>query len=210
MGLCMREVSELRRKVRDAYSAAALYPGETHAFPVGRGFARSLGYPAGLLAELPPTCVDAFAGVSDVSLFAEIPNGSAILDLGCGAGLDSLIAANRTGPEGRVVGIDFSFSMLDRARQSAAEAGMSNVVFCHADAESLPLREESIGIVLVNGIFNLNSVPLADAGGSDARQSIFRELGRVVRRGGVIYAAELILKEPLPPGQQTSESNWFA
>jgi arsenite methyltransferase len=218
----MREVSELRRKVRDAYSAAALYPGEKHAFPVGRGFARSLGYPAGLLAELPPACVEAFAGVSDVSLFAEIPKGSAILDLGCGAGLDSLIAADRTELEGRVVGIDFSFSMLSRARQSAAEAGMSNVVCCHADAESLPLRDESIGIVLVNGIFNLNSVPLADARGSDTlargslcrgadtRLSIFRELGRVVRRGGVIYAAELILKEPLPPEQQTSESNWFA
>ena len=196
----MREVSELRRKVRDAYSAAAVYPGEKHAFPMGRGFAQSLGYPAGLLAELPPACVEAFAGVSDVSLFAEIPKGSVILDLGCGAGLDSLIAANPDGPEGRVVGIDFSFSMLSRARQSAAEAGISNVVFCNADAESLPLRDESIGIVLANGIFNLNP----------ARQSIFRELGRVVRRGGVIYAAELILKEPLPPGQQTSESNWFA
>jgi arsenite methyltransferase len=196
----MLEVSELRRKVRDAYSAAALYPDETHAFPVGRGFARSLGYAAGLLAELPPACVEAFAGVSDVSLFAEIPVGSAILDLGCGAGLDSLIAADRTGPEGSVVGIDFSSSMLSRARHSAAEAGMSNVVFCQADAESLPLRDESIGIVLVNGIFNLNP----------ARQSIFRELGRVVQRGGVVYAAELILKEPLPPEQQASESNWFA
>src|ERR1700693_1017260 len=126
----MREGSELRRKVRDAYSAAALYPDETHAFPVGRGFARSLGYPAGLLAEFPAACAEAFAGVSDVSLFAEIPKGSAILDLGCGAGLDSLIAANRTGPGGRVVGIDFGFSMLSRARRSAAEAGTSNVVFC--------------------------------------------------------------------------------
>ncbi len=196
----MREASELRRKVRDAYSAAALYPDQAHAFPVGRGFARSLGYPDGLLAELPPACVEAFAGVSDVSLVAEISKGSAILDLGCGAGLDSLIAADRTGPEGRVVGIDFSFSMLSRARHSAVEAGMSNVIFCQADAESLPLRDESIGIVLVNGIFNLNP----------ARQSIFRELGRVVQRGGVVYAAELILKEPLLPEQQASESNWFA
>jgi arsenite methyltransferase len=206
----MREVSELRHKVRDAYSAAALYPDETHAFPVGRGFAQSLGYPAGLLAGFPAASVEAFAGVSDVSLFAEIRKGSSILDLGCGAGLDSLIAANRTGPEGRVVGIDFSFSMLSRARQGAAEAGMSNVVFCQADAENLPLRDESIGIVLVNGIFNLNSVPLADARGSDTRQSIFRELGRVVRRGGVVYSAELILKEPLSQKEQASESNWFA
>ena len=196
----MQHVCELRRKVRDAYSAAALRPDEMHAFPVGRQFARSLGYPAGLLADLPAACVDAFAGVSNISVFAEIPKGSVILDLGCGAGLDSLIAAHRTGRKGCVVGVDFSVPMLSRAGQSAAEAGISNVVFCRADAESLPLRDESIRIVLVNGIFNLNPT----------RQSIFRELGRVVQRGGVVYSAEFIWKEPLPPEQQASESNWFA
>jgi ubiquinone/menaquinone biosynthesis C-methylase UbiE len=133
-------------------------------------------------------------------MFAEIPKGSVVLDLGCGAGLDSLIAADRTGPEGCVVGVDFSFPMLSRARRSAVEAGMVNVVFCQADAEKLPLRDDSVTVVLVNGIFNLNV----------ARQSIFRELGRVVRRGGVVYAAELILKQPLAAEEQASESNWFA
>ena len=196
----MHQESERRRKVRDAYSAAAVYPDETHAFPVGRKFAESLEYPARLLANLPAACVEAFAGVSNVSMWAEIQKGSAVLDLGCGAGLDSLIAADRTGREGLVVGVDFSFPMLSRAWRSAVEAGIGNVVFCQADAEKLPLRDESIGIVLVNGIFNLNV----------ARQSIFREFGRVVRRGGAVYAAELILKEPLPAEEQASESNWFA
>jgi arsenite methyltransferase len=167
---------------------------------VGRQFAESVGYPAGLLANLPAACVEAFAGVSDVSMFAEIPKGSAVLDLGCGAGLDALIAAGRTGSDGCVVGVDFSVPMLSHARRSASEAGIGNIVFCLADAESLPLRDESVGVVLVNGIFNLNI----------ARQLIFRELGRVVRRGGVVYAAELILKQPLPAEQQVSESNWFA
>jgi arsenite methyltransferase len=196
----MQQESEVRRKVRDAYSAAAVCPTETHAFPVGRGFAESLGYPAGLLADMPATCVEGFTGVSNVSMFAEIPKGSAVLDLGCGAGLDSLIAADRTGREGCVIGVDFSEAMLSRAQRSASEAGIGNVVFCRADAEQLPLRDESVGVVLVNGIFNLNV----------ARQSIFRELGRVVRRGGMVYAAELILKQPLPAEQQASESNWFA
>jgi SAM-dependent methyltransferase len=196
----MQQQSEVRRKVRDAYSAAAVCPIETHAFPVGRQFADGLGYPAALLANLPAGCVEAFAGVSTVSMFAEIPKGSVVLDLGCGAGLDSLIAADRTGPEGCVVGVDFSFPMLSRARRSAVEAGMVNVVFCQADAEKLPLRDDSVTVVLVNGIFNLNV----------ARQSIFRELGRVVRRGGAVYAAELILKQPLAAEEQASESNWFA
>jgi arsenite methyltransferase len=200
MGDQMQQESEVRRRVRDAYSAAAVCPTETHAFPVGRQFAESLGYPAALLANLPAACVEAFAGVSNVSMFAEVPKGSAVLDLGCGAGLDSLIGADRTGREGCVVGVDFSAPMLLRARRSASEAGIGNVVFCQADAEKLPLRDESIGVVLVNGIFNLNV----------ARQSIFRELGRVVRRGGLVYAAELILKQRLPAEQQASESNWFA
>jgi SAM-dependent methyltransferase len=196
----MQQESEIRRKVLNAYSAAAVCPRETHAFPVGRRFAESLGYPADLLANLPATCVEGFTGVSNVSMFAEIPKGSAVLDLGCGAGLDSLIAADRTGPEGCVVGVDFSEPMLSRAQRSASEAGIGNVVLCRADAEKLPLRDESVGVVLVNGIFNLNV----------ARQSIFRELERVVRRGGVVYAAELILKQPLTAEQQASESNWFA
>jgi len=196
----MQQESELRRRVRDAYSAAAVYPDEMHAFPVGRQFAESLGYPAALLANLPNACAEAFAGVSNVSMFAEIPKGSVVLDLGCGAGLDSLIAADRTGSEGCVVGVDFSAPMLSRARRSASEAGISKVVFCQVDADKLPLRDESVGVVLVNGIFNLNV----------ARQSIFREMGRVVQRGGMVYAAELILKQPLPAEQQVSESNWFA
>jgi SAM-dependent methyltransferase len=196
----MLQESEVRRRVRDAYSAAAVHPDKKHAFPVGRQFAESVGYPADLLANLPATCVEGFTGVSNVSMFAEIPRGSAVLDLGCGAGLDALIAANRTGREGGVVGVDFSEAMLARARRSAAEAGLSNAMFCRADAEQLPLRDESVGVVMVNGIFNLNI----------ARQSIFRELGRVVQRGGVVYAAELILKQQLPAEQQASESNWFA
>jgi arsenite methyltransferase len=200
MGDQMQQESELRRKVRDAYSAAAVCPTEMHTFPVGRQFAESVGYPAGLLANLPAACAEAFAGVSNVSMFAEIPKGSAVLDLGCGAGLDALIAADRTGREGCVVGVDFSVPMLSCARRSTSEAGIGNVVFCQADAEKLPLRDESIGIVLVNGIFNLNP----------DRPSIFRELGRVVQRGGMVYAAELILKQPLPAEQQASESNWFA
>ena len=86
----------LRGKVRDAYSAAALSPERRHAFPVGRDFAKSLGYPDELLDGLPSDCVEAFAGVSNVSVFAEIQRGTTILDLGCGAGLD-----HRSPPIGR-------------------------------------------------------------------------------------------------------------
>ncbi|HLW89478.1 MAG TPA: methyltransferase domain-containing protein [Terriglobales bacterium] len=192
--------TDLRDKVRLAYSAAAEMPQEKHAFPVGRAFAESLGYPADLLDQLPAVASDAFAGVSNVSIFAEIPSGATILDLGCGAGLDALIAARRVGLSGKVIAVDFSTAMLDRARQAVAEAGVSNLELREAGAEQLPIADEEIGVAMVNGIFNLNP----------ARDAIFRELARVVRRGGRVFGAELILSSPLPPEARARESNWFA
>lgn len=191
--------AELRRKVERAYSDAAENPQDEHAFPVGRAFAEGVGYSREVLSGLPATAVDTFAGVSNVSMFASIPEGAAVLDLGCGAGLDSLIAARRATNSGRVLGIDFSEAMLRRARQSADETGVDNLLFVRADAERLPLPDKSVEVVMVNGIFNLNL----------AREMIFRELGRVVRPGGAVYAAELILSAPLAPEQNT-DSNWFA
>ncbi len=191
---------ELRDGVRTAYSAAAERPQEEHPFPVGRCFAESLGYPQDVLSGLPSVSVGAFAGVSNVAVCAYIPVGVTVLDLGCGAGLDSFIAARRTGTQGKVIGIDFSEAMLARARQAAGELGVKNVEFCHADAENLPIGDGVIDVALVNGIFNLNP----------ARHPIFRELARVMREGGALYAAELILSGPLPPEIQESITNWFA
>lgn len=192
--------AHLRDGVRQAYSAAADDPQADHPFPVGRKFAESLGYTPELLTSVPARAVEAFSGVSNVAVFADIPVGATVLDLGCGAGLDSLIAATRVGPAGRVIGVDFSQSMLARARASAAEAGLDNVEFHEADAENLFLQDACIDVALINGIFNLNP----------ARDLIFGELARVTRPGGAVYAAEIILREPLPPEEQASESNWFA
>lgn len=192
--------SELRQKVLAAYSRAALEPEGQHAFPVGRQFAEGLGYPGDLLGRLPAGCTEAFTGVSNVSVFAEIPPGAVVLDLGCGAGLDSSIASGKAGSKGMVIGVDFSFPMLARARACQRETGADGILFCQGDAERLPLPDHSIDVALVNGIFNLNP----------ARAAIFQELGRVVSRSGVVYAAELVLRGHLPPKQRQSESNWFA
>lgn len=167
---------------------------------MGREFATSLGYPYDLLAQLPSISVGAFAGVSNVSVFADIPEGATVLDLGCGAGLDSLIAASRAGALGQAIGIDFSETMLQRARQGAAEIGADNVEFYRADAADLALEDGQVDVALINGIFNLNP----------EREAIFRELARVVRPGGAVYAAELILREPLPTEVKQNETNWFA
>jgi len=191
---------KLREGVREAYSAAARHPRGEHPFPVGREFAESLGYPRSVLDDLPELPVEAFAGVSNVSVLATLTHGATVLDLGCGAGLDSLIAAQRVGPLGRVVGIDFSAAMLVRANGAVHASGARNIILARAAAERLPLSDGSIDVALVNGMFNLNA----------ARTEIFGELARVVVPGGVAYSAELILKEPLPQAVRADEASWFA
>lgn len=192
-------MGDIREAVKAAYSAAAENPSAAHPFPTGRPFAESIGYTTEALNGIPDECVAAFAGVSNISMTAPIPPGSVVLDLGCGSGVDSLIAARRAGPSGRVIGIDFSASMLARARDGLAKTGIGNVTFEQADAENLPLADASVTIALANGIFNLNP----------ARESAFQELARVVRPGGSVYAAELILAGPTS-GTDDTAADWFA
>lgn len=190
----------LRAKVNGAYSAVATRPEQKHPFPIGRELAENLQYPSEVLDDLPQSSVEAFAGVSNVSLFADLPAGATVLDLGCGAGMDSIIAARRVGPTGQVIGIDFSEAMLVRARAAKETVNLPHLQFQQSDAERLPLADESIDVALVNGIFNLNP----------KRKEIFSELARVLRPQGRAYVAELILTTPLPEGDHATESNWFA
>lgn len=195
------ETSEtLRERVRAAYSAIAEHPQADVPFPTGRELAEGVGYPSDLLDTLPATSVEAFCGVSNVSVFAGIPQGSTVLDLGCGAGMDMLLAARRTGETGKVIGIDFSAAMLERAARALAENHAQNVELRLADAEQLPLEDRSVDVALANGIFNLNP----------QRDLIFRELARVVKAGGAVYASELVLREPLPAEDRQGAANWFS
>jgi SAM-dependent methyltransferase len=192
--------ARLREGVWQAYSAVGEHPDGDHPFAVGQSFAEGLGYPPEILKRLPAPSVEAFTGVSNVSLFAELPPGAHVLDLGCGAGLDTLIAADRVGQAGRVTGVDFSASMLARTRRSAEVSGRGNIRLAQAAAERLPLSDATVDVALVNGIFNLNP----------QRARIFAELGRVVRQGGTVYAAELILREPAPAAVPDNLDDWFS
>jgi arsenite methyltransferase len=189
--------ADLREKVRIAYGRIAGDPRAEHPFNVGRGVAERAGYTPAMLSPIPEASVDAFAGISCLPCFAEIPAGARVLDLGCGAGLDSLLVAARAAS---VVGVDFSIAMLAIAQSSADAMGLANVEFLEGDAESIPVPTGSVDLAVVNGIFNLNP----------DRAEIFKELARVVHPGGVVLAAELILKGPLPAGAESSESDWLS
>lgn len=191
---------QIREGVRRAYSAAARCPEDKHPFPVGRRFALEVGYPEDVLDSLPEAAVDSFAGVSNVSIFAELPEGARVLDLGCGAGLDTILAARRVGPDGKVCGVDFSEEMIGRARRARTAAGITNVELVMAEAQSLPRDPAEFDVALVNGIFNL----------SPDREGVFRELYRVLRPGGRAYVSELVLIDPPTVPACCSPENWFS
>ncbi len=196
----LKEPEKLRQGVRESYSRAATDPKGSHPFPVGDDFAISIGYPSHLLATLPRRSRESFVGVANVSVFAKLPVGATVLDIGCGAGLDALIAAHLVGPTGRVIGLDFSPAMLALAEKSALETGLTALQFICGEAERLPLADGSVDIVLVNGIFNLNP----------NRAGVFTEISRVIRPGGIIYAAELVLTGPLKPKKLRKVDDWFS
>lgn len=195
----MSSRNQLKEGVKRAYSLVAEMPGAKHPFPAGRAFAENAGYPAALLDTMPAAAVESFTGASNVSVFAEIPSGSLVLDLGCGAGLDSIIACKKTGPDGKVICLDFSQEMLSKARSSADAAGSRNMEFHLADAEEIPLPDSSIDIALANGIFNLNP----------DREKVFAELYRVIKPGGSVYASELVYREPQQEKTSCSINDWF-
>lgn len=196
----LNEPEKLRQGVRDSYSRAATSPRGKHPFPVGANFAVSLGYDLGLLTTIPVRSQESFVGVANVPGFAELHESATVLDIGCGAGLDALIAARRVGAGGQVIGLDFSPAMLARAEESAREGRLTNLRFICGEAERLPIADGSVDVVLVNGIFNLNP----------DRNGVFREISRVTRHGGKVYAAELVLTGPLKKRKLQRVDDWFS
>ncbi len=176
------DVHVLREEIEKTYTDVSTDPAKDFLFPTGRAWAEDLGYP-GELAHVPERSVESFAGVANPHALGRIEPGQVVLDLGCGAGTDLLIAAQMVGPEGRAIGIDMTAAMLDRARQSATEMGLRNVELHQGLIESLPLPDESVDVVISNGVIDL--VPDKDA--------VFAEIDRVLRPGGRLQIADVII-----------------
>jgi arsenite methyltransferase len=177
------DVDVLRDEIRKTYTDVSTDAEQDFIFPTGRAWAEDLGYPQPELSRVPEATVESFAGVANHWPLGRIESGAVVLDLGCGAGTDLLIAAQMTGLDGRVIGVDMTPSMLERARASAEEMGLDNVELHESLIEALPLEDGCVDVVISNGVIDL--VPEKDA--------VFDEIDRVLRPGGRLQVADVII-----------------
>jgi arsenite methyltransferase len=180
---------EVKVLVRDAYR---------HVPPTTAAVAHKI-YSEDELATLPQSAIDRALGVANHLRYADIQLGETILDLGCGGGIDTILAAQRAGPTGRVIALDFLPEMLDRAALAVKEAGVSNVELVEGEMEAIPRPEASVDLIISNGVINLSA----------RKARVMAECARVLRPGGRLCVSDLTVEtDDLPPEIATQPAAW--
>jgi len=183
------DIATLRAEILTMYSRVAASPGDEFHFHRGPDYAVNvLGYDPTELDALPRTITSSFAGVGHPHSIAQTAQGAVVLDVGCGAGTDLLLAARRVGPSGRAIGVDMTDAMRQRAIAGALECALVNVDVREGDATHLPVDDSSIDVVISNGVLNL--VP-------DKERAI-TEIARVLKPGGRAQIADIVIGKELP------------
>jgi SAM-dependent methyltransferase len=195
--LFQREFKDVPSAVRKRFARIATAPGRDRR-RIGPAVARELGYDPGVIDGLPGPVTESFAGVGNPLSLGDVRPGETVLDLGSGAGLDSILAARKVGPSGRVVGIDFTPEMVARARRNVEAVGLANVEFLEAPVEAIPLAEGTADVALCNGLFNL----------CPDKPRALAEVYRVLKPGGRFLMADVLLEDRVTPEQVARKGAW--
>jgi arsenite methyltransferase len=196
------DIARLRKRVSQTYDRVAREPKGNFHFHRGLDYAcRMLRYDPEELATIPGESTASFAGVGNPHRIGPIEPGESVLDIGCGAGVDLLLAARRAGPSGKAIGVDMTPSMLESAKRGALKAGLwENVEVRRGIAEDLPVETESVDVVISNGVINL----------SPDKDRAFREVCRVLRPGGRLYLADVVVQRELSLAARSDVDLWAA
>ena len=192
------DVQALRSAIQDEYAEVATHPAKGFHFHTGRPLAKMLGYPAELTDPLPEPVIESFAGVANPFIFGKLQPGETVVEVGSGAGFDSILAAQYVGPTGRVIGVDMTPAMLEKARANVDRLGLTNVTFHHGYMEELPIDDAIADVVISNGVINL----------SPDKEAVFREIARVLRPGGRIQIADIVVARAVPDSAKEHIDLW--
>lgn len=199
MQVTTQQRQQIEAAIRDKYRSVASSNIGLFRYPTGQAGLDGQGYAPQWLKHLPPAVRECFCGVGNPFSMGLPAKGSAVLDVGCGCGVDTLVAAGFVGDAGRAVGIEMSPEMLATARRNAQAAGAQNVEFVEGSAEKLPFEDAAFDVVVSSGVYNL----VID------KQAALAEAFRVLRPGGRIQIADQMLTSSAPMSQGDAVASWF-
>lgn len=198
IGLAHVDRAELRRFIAEKYAEVATNPEVGFHFHTGRPLAQKLGYASELFGRLPATNVESFAGTGNPFLFGDLRATERVVDVGCGAGFDTLIAAQQVGPNGRVVAVDMTAEMRAKTAEGAREMNLGNVEVREGFAESLPVADGWADVVISNGVVNL----------CPDKRAVFKEMLRVLAPGGRIQIGDILVHKEVPQDAKDDIALW--
>lgn len=192
------DIAILREAIQDEYRVVAENPSQGFHFHTGRKLTKIVGYQDDWLNGISETAIESFAGTGNPFAMGKLASGEKVVDIGSGGGIDSLIAARMVGQQGKVVGIDMTPAMLDKARFAAKESGLNNIEFRQAYMEDLPIPDSWADVVISNGVLNL----------TPDKARVLREMYRVLRPGGRLQIADILVDREVPEGAKRKIDLW--
>jgi arsenite methyltransferase len=193
-----QQLDNLPASVIDRFSRIATTPNEERKFPVGPESAKRLGYQVAEVDSLLSAVTESFCGVGNPFSLGDLEPGQTIVDLGCGAGFDTLLAARRVETSGKVIGVDMTPEMVGKARRNASLLGVTNVMFLLGEIESLPLQDASVDLVISNGVLNL----------CPDKPRVLGEIFLVLKPGGRLQMADILLEPKITPEEVAVKGSW--